>query len=79
LENDPIFNRLILKAMATKIGYKAPRHSFQQSYSIEENILRMHEIFPNFEKVLSKNDIANYMGITLRSLNRALLQLEKGK
>lgn len=79
LENDPIFNRLILKSMAIKIGYKAPRHSFQQSYSIEENIIRMHQIFPNFEQVLSKKDIANYMGITLRSLNRALVQLEKGK
>ncbi len=79
LENDPIFNKLILKSMATKIGYKAPRHSFQQSYSIEENINRMHEIFPNFEQVLSKKDIANYMGITIRSLNRALLQQEKGK
>ena len=28
LENDPVFNRLVIKAMAVKIGYKAPRHSF---------------------------------------------------
>lgn len=30
LDNNPIFNRLIIKSMAKKIGYKVPRHSFQQ-------------------------------------------------
>jgi CRP-like cAMP-binding protein len=72
LENDPVFNRLILKSMATKIGYKAPRHSFQQSYSIEENILKLKKSYPDYNTIFSKNDIANYLGITLRSLNRTL-------
>lgn len=54
LDNDPTFNRLILKSMATKIGYKAPRHSFQQSYSIEANILKLKEVFPNYDQVFSK-------------------------
>lgn len=75
LDNNPVFNRLILKSMATKIGYKAPRHSFQQSYSIEANILKLKELYPNFEQLFSKSDIANYLGITLRSLNRALNSL----
>ncbi len=72
LENDPIFNRLILKSMAIKIGYKAPRHSFQQSYSIEENILKLKKSYPDYDTIFSKKDIANYLGITLRSLNRTL-------
>jgi CRP-like cAMP-binding protein len=72
LDNDAVFNRLILKSMATKIGYKAPRHSFQQSYSIEANILKLKEIYPNYDQLFSKNDIANYLGVTLRSLNRTL-------
>ncbi len=76
LENDPVFNRLVIKSMATKIGYKAPRHSFQQSYSIEENILKLKKSFPDFEEIFSKNDIANYMGITIRSLNRTLNNLK---
>ena len=76
LENDPVFNRLVIKSMATKIAYKAPRHSFQQSYSIEENILKLKISFPNFEEIFSKNDIANYLGITIRSLNRTLNNLK---
>ena len=72
LDNDPTFNRLILKSMASKIGYKAPRHSFQQSYSIEANILKLKEVYPNYDQVFSKSDIANYLGVTLRSLNRTL-------
>ena len=76
LENDPVFNRLVIKAMAIKIGYKAPRHSFQQSYSIEENILKLKDSYPDYDKIFSKNDIANYLGITIRSLNRTLNSLK---
>ena len=72
LENDPVFNRLILKSMANKIGYKAPRHSFQQANSIEDNILKLQKEYPNYDQLFSKIDIANYLGVTLRSLNRTL-------
>lgn len=72
LENDAVFNRLVIKSMATKISYKAPRHSFQQSYSIQENILKLKKSYPNYDTIFSKNDIANYLGITIRSLNRTL-------
>ncbi len=76
LENDKKFNRLVIKSMAAKISYKAPRHSYQQSYPIEDNILRLQQLFPEFTKIISKNDIANYLGIALRSLNRTLNQLK---
>ncbi|WP_109853168.1 Crp/Fnr family transcriptional regulator [Aquimarina sp. AU58] len=76
LEQDKRFNRLVMKAMAIKIGYKAPRHSYQQSYTIEDNILKLKEAFPELTKIISKKDIANYMGITLRSLNRVLVKLD---
>ncbi|WP_196889622.1 Crp/Fnr family transcriptional regulator [Aureivirga sp. CE67] len=79
LENDPIFNKHVLKAMAEKIGYKAPRFSFQQSYSIEENLLKLKELYPDFDKLFSKKDIANYLGITIRSLNRTLNNLKESK
>ncbi|WP_282079101.1 Crp/Fnr family transcriptional regulator [Aquimarina algiphila] len=76
LENDKKFNRLVIKAMAAKISYKAPRHSYQQSYPIEHNILRLQQLFPKLTEVISKSDIANYLGVTLRSLNRTLNQLK---
>ncbi|WP_299157864.1 Crp/Fnr family transcriptional regulator [uncultured Tenacibaculum sp.] len=75
LENDSVFNKLVMKSLAAKIAYKAPRHSFQQSYSIEENIIKLKKSYPNFDKIFSKKDIANYLGITLRSLNRTLNNL----
>lgn len=77
LENDATFNRLIIKALAAKIGYKAPRHAFQHSYSIEENILKLKKSYPDYHKKFSKNDIANYLGITTRSLNRTLNSLKE--
>lgn len=77
LETDNHFNRLIMKALADKIRYKAPRHSYQHSYPIEDNILRLKKIFPEFTEVISKKDIANYIGVTTRSLNRALKELKE--
>ncbi|MEK6154091.1 Crp/Fnr family transcriptional regulator [Flavobacteriaceae bacterium 3-367] len=76
VKTDARFNHLVMKALADKIRYKAPRHSYQHSHPIEDNVLRLQELFPDFTRVISKKDIANYIGITVRSLNRALKQLE---
>ncbi len=77
LQNDMIFNSLVMKSLADKIRYKAPRHSYQHSYPIEDNILRLQKVFPEMTDVLPKKDIANYIGVTLRSLNRALKDLKQ--
>ncbi len=77
LETDKHFNRLVLKGMAQKISYKAPRHSYQHSYPIEDNILKLKNMYPELEEVISKRDIASYMGITMRSLNRTLSTLRQ--
>lgn len=76
LEKDPTFNHLVLKALADKIRYKAPRHSYQHSYPIEDNIIRLQKLFPELTEILPKKDIANYIGVTTRSLNRALKELK---
>ncbi|PRX54827.1 Crp/Fnr family transcriptional regulator [Flagellimonas meridianipacifica] len=77
LKEDPTFNGLVMKALADKIRYKAPRHSYQHSYPIEDNILRLQKLFPELTEVLPKKDIANYIGVTTRSLNRALKELKQ--
>ena len=71
------FNRLILSALAGKIKYKAFRHSFNQMNPIEANLLKLKSQFPDFLKILSKSDVANYLGITERSLNRSLKRLKE--
>ncbi|MCL6265892.1 Crp/Fnr family transcriptional regulator [Flagellimonas myxillae] len=77
LNTDSKFNALIMKALANKIRFKAPRHSYQHSYPIEDNLLRLKQLFPEFIEVIPKKDIANYIGITPRSLNRALKELKE--
>ncbi|SHG29290.1 Crp/Fnr family transcriptional regulator [Flagellimonas flava] len=77
LDEDRVFNKLIMKSLADKIRYKAPRHSYQHAYPIEDNIIRLKETFPEFTEVISKKDIANYIGVTPRSLNRALKELKE--
>ena len=71
-----VFNRLILKALANKINYKAIRHSYNQSHPVESKLLRLKANFPDFNKLISKQEIANYLGITVRSLNRTLNDLK---
>lgn len=75
----PEFNNLLLKSLASKIHYKAIRHSFHQLHSIETNLLRLSTQLPNFMEIIAKQDIANYLGITLRSLNRALNKMKEKK
>lgn len=75
LQTDKKFNTLILKALASKVHYTAIRHSYHQSHAIEENLLRLKKQFPRLIDVIAKRDIANYLGVTLRSLNRTINEM----
>lgn len=77
LETDKQFNQLVFKALANKISYKAHRHAYNQSHTIEENLLRLSKLIPNLTETIAKPDLASYLGITLRSLNRTLSDLKK--
>lgn len=72
LEQDKKFNRLFIEALIAKLKYKATRHAYNQSHILEDKLIRLKTKFPDLEKVLSKQDIADYLGITLRALNRTL-------
>lgn len=76
IEKDKIFNRLLLATLASKIKFAALRHSYNQSHPIKKNLLRLQEQFPNLNDTIAKKDIANYLGITERSLNRTLNDLK---
>ena len=75
LKNDTVFNTLILRLLATNIRYAALRHSYNQTHSLEESLKRLTQDFPELLQKISKNDIANYLGITTRSLNRVIRNL----
>jgi CRP-like cAMP-binding protein len=75
LDKDKVFNQLILKALSAKIYYKASRHAHNQLHDVEANLLRIKREFPEMFNAIPKLDIANYLGVTLRSLNRTLSEL----
>lgn len=72
LDHDKKFNQLFIESLILKLKYKATRHSYNQSHVIEDKLSRLKLQFPDLEKVLSKQDIADYLGITLRALNRTI-------
>ncbi|WP_378187114.1 Crp/Fnr family transcriptional regulator [Aquimarina sp. W85] len=75
LATDRRFNTLIMEALAKKIRYKAIRHAYNQLHTIEDKVLRLKKEYPSIFETLKKKDIANYLGITMRSLNRSLLTI----
>ena len=72
LQSDKVFNRQVLKLMENKIRYTALRHSYHQSHPLEANLKKLLQEFPDMLQKISKKDIANYLGITVRSLNRMI-------
>lgn len=70
-------NYLILKELAMRIVQTASRASYQQNYPLEYSILKLIYLFSVQPLKLSKQDLADYLGITVRSLNRTLLALQQ--
>lgn len=75
LKEDKRFNHLILNLLATRIRHSALRHSYNQSHVIEHRLKELHQNIPGLFTRITKNDIANYLGVTIRSLNRAIKTL----
>jgi CRP-like cAMP-binding protein len=76
LEKDLSFNKLLLEAYAERIINTSTRASFQQSHTIEHTLGKLLEIQKAQGLDISKEDMAAYLGITIRSLNRALKKLK---
>ncbi|WP_421894459.1 Crp/Fnr family transcriptional regulator [Marinoscillum sp.] len=72
LHADSRFNTLILQSLANKVRYKALRHAHNQSHPAADNLVRLQQTFPDLFHTIPKQDLADYLGITLRSLNRIL-------
>lgn len=72
LKQDLHFNNLLIKAFAERIVNTSSRASFQQLYTIEHSLSKLLELQSKQGLNLSKEDMSSYLGITLRSLNRAL-------
>lgn len=76
LEKELSFNKLLLETYAERIINTSTRASFQQLHTIEHTLGKLLEIQKAQELDISKEDMAAYLGITIRSLNRALKKLK---
>ncbi|MBZ4190322.1 Crp/Fnr family transcriptional regulator [Niabella beijingensis] len=76
LEKDPQLNRLLLDVFAERIVNTSSRAAFQQLYTLEHSVTRLLEFQSKQQLQFSKEDMAAYLGITPRSLNRVLKSVQ---
>lgn len=75
LEKDLHFNKLLLDVLAERIINTSSRASSQQLYTIEYGLKKILDLQTKQNITVSKEDMAAYLGVTIRSLNRALKNL----
>jgi CRP-like cAMP-binding protein len=66
------FNAAILELMAVRLVNTATRSARQQLNTLEHNLANLLEVLEYERLPCSKQELADYLGITLRSLNRLL-------
>lgn len=75
LKSDFEMNKLLLNAFAERIVNTASRASYQQLYTTEYSLSKLLQLQSGQELDISKEDMAAYLGITIRSLNRAMKEV----
>lgn len=76
IKNDLGLNHLLLESFAERIINTSSRASYQQLYTIEHTLKQLLQMQAKQNIHISKEDMAAYLGITVRSLNRILKDLK---
>jgi CRP-like cAMP-binding protein len=79
LNENKKFNDLILIELANKLKNTGVRTSIQQLNTIGSSLIKILKIQKEQHLIFSKNDLSEYLGITIRSLNRELKKLNINK
>jgi CRP-like cAMP-binding protein len=77
LKSDIELNHLLLNTYAERIVNTSSRASYQQLYTVEYSLGKLLELQSKQNIKISKEDMASYLGISVRSLNRGLRNLSK--
>lgn len=77
IQSDLSLNNHLLNVFSERIVNTSRRASYQQLYAAEHTLAKLLELQKQQEIEISKEDMAAYLGITVRSLNRTLKNLEK--
>jgi CRP-like cAMP-binding protein len=64
------FNMAILETLAVKVANTGTRNARQQLNTLEHNLANLLEVLESERLPCTKQELADYLGITLRSLNR---------
>lgn len=75
LDSNHHFSRILLDELAERIINTSSRAAHQQLYTIKHGLSKLLDLQEKQEIKLSKTDMASYLGIEIRSLNRALKDL----
>lgn len=75
LKEDIVFNGFLLNVFAERISNTSSRASYQQLYTVEESLNRLLELQSEQDVKISKENMAAYLGVSVRSLNRSLKSL----
>ncbi|ROI05963.1 Crp/Fnr family transcriptional regulator [Chryseobacterium sp. G0240] len=76
IKNDLTLNHLLLGSFAERIINTSSRASYQQLYTVEHTLTQLLDMQSKQGIQISKEDMAAYLGITVRSLNRILKSLK---
>lgn len=79
LENEKYLNQIFLNDLASRLEQTVRRASYQQIYPVEYTMLKLLLLSRNQAIDISKKDLADYLAIPVRSLNRAIQQLRSKK
>jgi CRP-like cAMP-binding protein len=72
LRTQPELNAIILELLATRVANSAIRVARQQLYSLSELLPQLLSVLDSQGIQFTKQDLSEYLGISVRSLNRLL-------
>jgi cAMP-binding proteins - catabolite gene activator and regulatory subunit of cAMP-dependent protein kinases len=75
IQTKPDFNKAILELLATRVANSSIKSARQQLYALSEILPRLLDMLDAQKITFTKQDLADYMGISVRSLNRLLQEL----
>lgn len=79
LEEERTFNQMVMEDFALRIYMTATRTASQMLYPLEYSILKLIVLLNASDISITRSGFANYLGVTVRSVNRAIRSLkEKG-
>lgn len=72
LQTIPMFNTLVMRLLATRVANSSVKMARQQLYSMGALLPQLQSMLSAQQINFTKQDLADYMGISVRSLNRLL-------